>query len=217
MSTMTYPQALHLLGLAKGLTLEKFEALNQSGILSDIFNCENLSRVDRYSLQRVLEGERLERVAPLLLTCEVGGKSRGELITELESNGMFVSDWAKDIMSKPTWTSGEKETVGFGRATVRELGFTHRPTWSEVLERIEGLGHAKCQPQDGPAIRFVLKDQPANDWFWCAMDLITGSDGGPSAFYVKRSDDGERWLSADWIGRAARLNLENSVAFRLRK
>ena len=214
---MTYPQALHLLGLAKNLSLEKFEVLNQSGLLSDIFSCEDPSHVDRYSLRRVLDGEHIKPTFPVFLECEVGGKSKDKFITELEANGMFVSDWAKDIMSKPAWTTGEKEIVRFGRATLKELDFTHEPTLPEILARIEVLGHAKCESQDGPAIRLALKDQSKNDWFWCVMETIADSDGYPDVFDVERFVDGGRWLRTFWIEPTSRLGLGDPVVFRLRK
>lgn len=217
MGNMTAKQARHMLSLVENYSEEQFEALQRTGVLSDIFNCENPSRVDRYSLQRVLEGEHLERVFTPFLTCEVGGKSKDELITELETNGMFVSDWANDIMRKPAWIPGEREMVEFGRATVKELGFTKNPTWQELLDRIEKLGHGKCEPQDGPSIRLALKDQSVNDWFWCAMELITDSDGCSCVFYVKRFDDGGRWLKTYWFNPAYRLNLGRVVVFRLGK
>jgi len=171
------------------------------------------------SILGVLHGthEIVVRSLPLFLTCEVGGKSRDELIAELDANNMFVSDWAKVIMSQPAWTPGKKETVKFGRATMKELGFTHNPTWQELLDRIEKLGHEKCQPQDGPAIRLALKDQPVDDWFWCAMNLITDSDGDPDAFSVRRRGDGRRWLRTLWFNPANHLDLDGVVVFRLRK
>ncbi len=155
-------------------------------------------------------------VFPIYLELEVGGKSKDELLVELEAGGFFISDWAKDIMSKPAWKPGEKQMVKFGRATLRELGFTKNPTTREIWARILELGHSLCEPADGPAIRLAL-NQPLGDYFWLAMEQITGSGGDPDVFGVCRDVDGESWLDAGWTGLDYEWDLESSVVFRLRK
>lgn len=150
------------------------------------------------------------------LDIEVGGKSKDELLTELKSSGCSVSDWAKDIMSKPTWKPGTRERVKFARATVRDLGFTQNPTTAQIWARISELGHALCEPGDGPAIRLALKDQPRGDYFWLAMEQITDSGGDPGVFDVERDGDG-RWLGSDWARPDDRWSLDNGVVVRLRK
>lgn len=203
----------------EGQTHQLLNSMETAGFTSADLTKMGQSQEILSQFLEVLRGTReiSIKTSPLFLTCEVGGRSKDELIAELEASDMFVSDWAKDIMSKSAWTPGEKEAVEFGRATVKELGFTHEPTWQELLVRIEELGHEKCEPQDGPAIRLALKDQPRGDWFWCAMDLITDSGGYPYAFHVERRDGGRRWLHTSWFSPMRRLHLEYSVAFRLRK
>jgi len=44
---------------------------------------------------------------------------------------------------------------------------------------------------------------------------ITDSDGNPNVFYVKRNDDGKRWLNANWVNPDNEWNLDNEVVFRL--
>lgn len=156
-------------------------------------------------------------VFPVYLEIEVGGKSRHELITELELRGNFVSDWAKDIMSKPTWKPGEQQTVKFTRVKVRDLGFTRNPKTTKIWARISKLGHSLCEPGDGPAIRIALKDQPRGDHFSCAMKQITDSDGNPSVFSVERDGDGEPWLNTDLTSPGFEWDLDDWIAFRLRK
>jgi len=156
-------------------------------------------------------------VFPVFLECEVGGKSKDELLAELKAGGFFVSDWAKDIMSKDTWKPGEKETVKFARVKVSELGFTKNPTTDDIWARIKEHGHALCEPGDGPAIRLALKDQKKGDYFWCAMEQITGSGGDPRVFSVERVDYGESWLRAGWTRPTREWSLGGAVVFRLRK
>ena len=159
-------------------------------------------------------------VFTIYLEIEVGGKTKETLLAELQSADSFVSDWAKDIMSKPAFKSGKEGTVKFGRATISELGFSdpkNLPTTRQVWTRIVELGHSLCQSCDGPAIRKALKDQPKGDYFWTAMEQIADSDGDPSVFYFKRDDDGERWLDAWWVNPDGKWLLGSTVVFRLRK
>ncbi|HVV38726.1 MAG TPA: hypothetical protein VHD31_00135 [Candidatus Paceibacterota bacterium] len=156
-------------------------------------------------------------VFPVYLEIKVGGKSKDELLAELKSSGCSVSDWAKDIMSKPAWKPGKKETVKFARVTIRDLGFTKNPTTAQIWARIRELGHSLCEPGDGPAIRLELKDQLRGDYFWTAMKQITDSGGRPSVFSVGRSDGGRPWLGASWAGPDNGWDLDGAVVFRLRK
>jgi hypothetical protein len=156
-------------------------------------------------------------VFPIYLECEVGGKSKDELLAEIKSDGMFASDWANDILSQDVWRPGEKETVKFARAKIRDLGFTKNPKTSEIWARIRELGHALCEPGDGPSIRLALTDQPRGDYFWCAMEQITDSDGDPSVFSVERNDDCEQWLDAPRASPDGGWSLGDGVVFRLRK
>jgi len=174
------------------------------------------------ALQRIHDGDlgpTILRVGdfPTYLELEVGGKSRDELFKELKAGGFYVSDWARDILSQDAWKPGKKETVKFARATVRELGFTKNPTTAQIWARIQELGHALCEPSDGPAIRLALKDQKKGDYFWCAMEQITGSDGGPSVFYVGRHGVGKSWLYARWVDPDNEWYLDYEMVFRLRK
>lgn len=154
-------------------------------------------------------------VFPIYIETEVGGKSKDELIAEIEASGMFASDYAKDIMSKPAWKPGEKATVRFARVKVRDLGFTANPTTTELWARIKEAG-SLCEPSDGPALRIALKDQLTNDVCWTAMEQITASGGGPRVFALERRGD-ERWLGGDWASPDVKWYLFNEFVFRLRK
>jgi hypothetical protein len=178
---------------------------------------ENGGRFQDYVLEGVRKFSTKGPVFPVYLDIEVGGKSKDQLLKELKSSGCNVSQWAEDIMSKPAWKPGEKERVKFARAKVRELGFDKPPKPHELFARIRELGHSLCESGDGPAIRLALPDQPRSDWFWCAMEPISDSDGDPRVFNVVRYEDGEQWLYAYWLAPDDELSLENEVVFRLRK
>lgn len=173
------------------------------------------------ALQRIHDGH-LDPVVlqvgefSVYLEIEVGGKSKDELLAEFQANGMLISDYAKDVMSKPAWKSGDKETVRFARAKVGDLGFTEQPTTAEICVRIKELGHSLCEPCDGPALRLALKDQPKGDYFWAAMEQITDSDSDPFVFFVRRRD-GLPWLLANWTSSDYRWYLDFEFVFRLRK
>lgn len=156
-------------------------------------------------------------VFPVYLEIEVGGKSKDELLSEIEASGMFASDWTKYIMNKDAWKPGEKETTKFARVKVSDLGFTKNTTTAEIWARIKELGHSLCEPGDGPALRLALKDQPKGDYFWTVMEQITDSDGDPGVFYVERDDGGRRWLRASWADSDGKWDLDDEIVFRLRK
>jgi hypothetical protein len=156
-------------------------------------------------------------VFPVYLDIEVGGKSMRELITAIESVGMFANDYSHDIMMNPVWKPGERKQVKFARAKIRDLGFTKNPTTRDVWARIQELGHSLCEPGDGPAIRLALTDQSRGDYFWVAMEQITDSDGDPFVFYVYRLDGGERWLHARWGDPDIEWDFDDEIVFRLRK
>ena len=159
-------------------------------------------------------------VFPVYLEIEVGGKGKDELLAELKTDGCEVSSYATDIMSKEAWKPGQKEMVKFARAKVRDLGFTDPrklPTTTQVWARILELGHALCEPGDGPAIRRELKDQPLGDAFWTSMQQIADSFGYPRVFYIYRVDGGERRLRTVWVSPSDQWVLDYEIVFRLSK
>lgn len=146
----------------------------------------------------------------------IGGVSKDDLITRL-GDGFYVSDWAKDIMSKPEFTTApEPDNIQLVRIQVRDLGFTDLPTTAELFARIKEVGEL-CPAEAGPHLRLALTDQPKGDWFWVAMEPITVSDGDPHIFDIKRNDDGKRWLYAYDAVSGSRWDLGDEIVFCLRK
>ncbi len=173
------------------------------------------------ALQRIHDGE-LDRLVlrpagfPVWLEIEVGGKSEDELLAEIVANGMFASNYAKDIMSKAAWQPGERESIQFGRVPVKELGFSQPPTTTELWSRIEELGHWLCEPGDGPALRVAFKGQSRATVYWTALKQITDSDSGPYVFTLECRGAGTAWLNGIWSSPDDRWNLDCVVVFRLR-
>ncbi len=153
-------------------------------------------------------------------TLPVGGVSKKELQKRLADGNFYVSDWAKDIMGKPAFTtSAEAHEVSFVRVKIGDLGFTKEPTTTELCsrERLAGFGLDLCEPEDGPSLRLAVSDEPKNDWFWVGMLPITVSVGDPKVFFVGRRDGGEQWLRASCADPSHRWHLSHEIVFRLRK
>jgi hypothetical protein len=173
-------------------------------------------------LKRFLAGELVVKsIFPIWKTIIIGGVSKEELLKRLKQNGIYVSDWAKDIMRKSAFkTSAEPHEISFIRVKVAGLGFTgftEMPTTTELFARAKEQGLDLCEAEDGPHLRLALVNQPKGDWFWVAMESIIGSGGGPSVFCVGRHGAGERWLDADYTCPDDRWALVHELVFRFRK
>ncbi len=153
---------------------------------------------------------------PVWRTLTIGGVSKDELMAGL-GNGFFVSDWAKDIMSKLGFaTLPEPTEIHLARTTVKDLGFKKEPTTTELYTRIKEVGDL-CPAEAGPHLRLADTDQPNDSWYWIAMEPITDSGGRPYVFYVLRDGDGRRWLCTSYAFPGGRWDLVLEIVFRLCK
>ena len=151
------------------------------------------------------------------MTLTIGGVPAPELLKRLEDGDFYVSDWARDVMSKPAFTTLPEITeIELGWITVRDLGFTEEPTTEELFARIRELD-ALCPAEVGPHLRLADANQPKGTGFWVAMEQITGSAGDPGVFDLERSADGKRLLLARYACAGRRWDLEDVVVLRLRK
>ena len=167
-----------------------------------------------------------KKKSPVYIECESGGKSKDELLVDIDSNGMFVSDHAKGLMSQEVWQTGKREMVKFARAKVSDLGFREMPTTNELWARIRDLGHSLCEPYDGPALRIALKDEPEGDVCLIAMEQIIspyrlprlmGVGPCPEIFVLHRySHNGERILNSMWVDSLERWPLRDHRRFMFR-
>ncbi len=137
------------------------------------------------------------------------------LIKAIEKEGVFVSDYAKDIASKIE-TPSKLETANF---TIVKLSdwFEKYPMTDEIYARAEKEGLELCPPITGLHLRLDYKDQDKGDYFWIGMKPITDSDGRPRVFSVGRRGGGERWLDTDRASPDDAWLLGSRVVFRLRK
>ena len=150
---------------------------------------------------------------PIWKTITIGGVSKNELLQQLAEKKFYISDWAKDIMSKPEFTTlPEKKPINLARIKVRDLGFSTQPTTVELWARIKQVG-SLCPAEVGPHLRLELADQAKGDYFWLAMNTITDSDGYPNVFKVKHDDYGKFWLHGNYANPGPHWNLENELVF----
>jgi len=148
---------------------------------------------------------------------EIGGKTKEQLIAEMEAAHINISVYAKSMMENRDFIPGKnKEVATLIRLTVADLGFKTSATTDQIYERAQTLGLELCPPDTGPNYRLTYKDQPLNEWIRISMKQIAGSDGDPDVFYLGRDDDG-LWLHDIWAMPDYEWYPDNEFVFRLRK
>lgn len=148
-------------------------------------------------------------------TIEIGALPKGRLLSELEKENYFVSNYVKDLIEKMP-LSGKIEKIDVCKMTLFEMGFTEQPTWVQILEKVRELGDL-CPPEVGPLLRLADTEQAKGSWYYVAMEPITDSGGNPFVFGVGRDGGGESWLDAGWVSPDGEWDLDDEVVFRLRK
>ncbi|MBA3788833.1 hypothetical protein H0X32_00340 [Patescibacteria group bacterium] len=148
---------------------------------------------------------------------EIGGKSKEQLIAEMESAGINISDYAKSMMGNPDFTVSEnREEAKLVRLTVADLGFKTNATTDQIYERAEALGLELCPPDTGPNYRLKYKDQPLREYVHIGMKQIAARDGDPSVFRLRRYDGG-LWLDRSWAEPGSGWDSGREFVFRFRK
>jgi len=148
---------------------------------------------------------------------EIGGKSKEQLISEMEANGINISDYAKSMMDNPDFIAGtNREEAKLVRLTVADLGFKTSATTNQIYERAQALGLELCPPDTGPNYRLKYKNQPLNELVRIGMKQITDSDGDPDVFRLGCGGDG-LWLHDDWAKPGSTWRPDDEFAFRFRK
>ena len=146
---------------------------------------------------------------------EIGGKFKEQLISEMQAEGINISDYAKSMMENPDFVVGvNREEVKLVRLTVADLGFKTSATTDQMYERARALGLELCPPDTGPNYR--LKYKALNEWVCIGMKQIAGSGGTPLIFLLGRDDDG-LWLDHHWTFPDITWNPGHEFVFRLLK
>lgn len=134
------------------------------------------------------------------INCGTGLKSADDFRESIKKNGMKISDWANDILGKPTFTTAAQEIeldLVKVTVTVRELGFKSGARRDQIYARAKGLGLELCSSEVGPQLRLQYPDQPNNEWILIAMEPITDSNGVLRVFSVERGVSG-LWLNGHY-------------------
>ncbi|MEK7073389.1 MAG: hypothetical protein AAB974_03050 [Patescibacteria group bacterium] len=139
---------------------------------------------------------------PIWKTIQIGGKTKDQLIAEIEAKGMKIGDYAQSMLAKEAFTTLPKPCeLTLVRPTVAELGFKKGAVTKNIWKRAQDLGLSLCPAEVGPHLRLVDADQASGDYYWIGMEPITGAGVYPDVFMVGRGDCG-RWLfsSGAWPG-----------------
>lgn len=148
---------------------------------------------------------------------EIGGKTAEQLIAEMETAHINISDYAKSMMQNQDFIPGKtREEATLIRLTVADLGFKTSATTDQIYERAQTLGLELCPPDTGPNYRLKYKDQPLNEWVRIGMKQITDSNGSPSVFNLARRSDG-LWLDDAWADPDDEWRPYHKFVFCLRK
>ncbi len=148
---------------------------------------------------------------------EIGGKTKDELVAEIEEKGMKIYDYARDMLNSPDFTTLENpEEISLVRLKVGDLGFTKNPTTDEIYARAAELGLELCPAETGPHQRLKDSEQPLGDYYRIAMKQLTVRHGRPNVFYVYSNDDG-LWLNYRWAKPDSKWFLGGQFVFRLRQ
>ncbi len=147
---------------------------------------------------------------------EVGGKTAGQLLTELKSNRIHVSSSSEQMMLKPDFTISLKATeLTLVRLTVDDLGFSSGGHSDEIFKKAEELGLELCPPDTGP--NYLLQYQyqtPHLLSLYIGMKPIIHA-GYPLIFKLESQMNG-LWLGP-WERPNGQWRLGDRFAFRLRR
>ncbi|MFC1612260.1 hypothetical protein ACFL29_00195 [Patescibacteria group bacterium] len=148
---------------------------------------------------------------------EIGGKTKDELIKEMEKQDIRIGSYAKSMMENPDFTTSKnKEKADLIRLTVKDLGFENGATTDEIYKKAEELGLELCPAETGPQYRLQYKNQPLGEWSFIGMKQIHASDGYPLVFHLERSGDGV-WLDYHWVKPGGHWDPDYGFVFRVRK
>ena len=146
----------------------------------------------------------------------IGGKTKDELVSELQQKDIYVADWAKDLLnSKDFETSKSAEELDLVRVSVGDLGFPNGATTDQIYARASEFGLELCPAEVGPHLRL---QSDISDYTYIAMKQIAAAsrDGSPLVFDLRR-DGAELELNADSAKPSHRWGADDQFIFRLRK
>ncbi len=142
----------------------------------------------------------------------IGGKTKDELVSELQEKDIYVTDWSKDLLNSSDFkTLKSTEELDLVSLTVGDLGLKDGATTDEIYARAGELGLELCPAEVGPQLRLSYG---GDDWFYIAMKQISDRDGNPSVFFLSRNG-AELKLVAHNVRPSLRWNPGLQFVFRL--
>jgi len=128
-------------------------------------------------------------------------KNADDFVRVLKEQGNKISNWARDLISKPEFVESLKGADSGQQyelvilTTTQLTGKEGGGTTAEVFAGAERLGLQKCPAWIGPQLRKDYQDQPQGEVLFMGMEPITVSGGVLRVFDVGYHDS-ELWLSA---------------------
>ncbi len=150
-------------------------------------------------------------------TITTGGKTKDQLIQEMEEQKIQIYSYAQQMMNnKDFTTSKEAEQAGFVLLKVKDMFGSKSPTTDELYAKAKEFGLELCQSQDGPNYRLHYTDQPNREYVYMGMKQIADADGNPCVFELHRDGDG-LWLNDGWANPDDQWDPDSELVFRLSK
>ena len=82
---------------------------------------------------------------PIWKTIRIGGKTKEELLAQLDTKGFKVTDGARSLMASASFTTLiEPHEVDLVCTDNSELGFTECPTFGQMRTRAKEMGLEMC-------------------------------------------------------------------------
>ncbi len=111
---------------------------------------------------------------------------------KLESKGIWVGDYGKDLLDKTEYSKEQKQ-YRLVQFTVGQLGFPQGATTDQIYATAQELGLKLCPAEVGPQLRLSYSGK---DLKFIAMKQISDRDSSPNVFYLS-SGDSRLSLGAD--------------------
>lgn len=135
-----------------------------------------------------------------LIEIEIGGRSKEELIKELNQHAIQRNPYAEQLLSSEHFTvSPTKQLLRIVKITVKELGFQHGANLLELYDKAKSQGLDLCPLELGPFLRLrylhqeegflghpQTKHQAPSGSLTIASNIIMDADNFPKGFYLRK-------------------------------
>jgi len=137
----------------------------------------------------------------------VGGTSKSELLSQLESAGVGLNQAARELFADSRFTTSPVNSViEIVELSVASLAFNSGATFTQIVEHATGFGLSLCPLELGPHFRLQYTDQPEGSLgqpssqhrappgsITVASVPLANDDDTPKGFYLRRIE-GVPWL-----------------------